>query len=74
MPKLPRARSKELVAALARVRFQVIRLRGSHHFGRHDDGRAAVVPGHSGETIGAGLLNEIRRDREVNTDDLSALL
>lgn len=34
-PNLPRLTGKELVAALARLGFQVIRVRGSHHFVRH---------------------------------------
>lgn len=74
MPKLPRPTGKELIAALAKVGFDVIRVRGSHHFVRHRDGRAAVVPVHSGETIGPGLLNKILRDCEVSADDLAALL
>lgn len=74
MPKLPRPTGKELITALAKVGFDVIRVRGSHHFVRHQDGRAAVVPVHGGETIGPGLLNKILRDCEVNADDLAALL
>jgi predicted RNA binding protein YcfA (HicA-like mRNA interferase family) len=63
-----------LIAALAKVGFDVIRVRGSHHFVRHQDGRAAVVPVHSGETIGPGLLSKILRDCEVSADELAALL
>jgi len=74
MPRLPRPTGKELIAALAKVGFNVIRVRGSHHFVRHRDGRAAVVPVHRGETIGPGLLNKILRDCEVNADELAALL
>src|SRR3970040_2287395 len=38
--------------------FQVIRTKGSHHFLRHPDGRATVIPAHSGETIGPGLAGQ----------------
>jgi len=55
MSRAPRVTGKEVIAALERVGFQVIRIRGSHHFLRHDDGRRTVVPVHSGDTIGPGL-------------------
>ena len=74
MPKLPRPTGKELIAALAKVGFDVNRVRGSHHFLRHPDGRATVVPVHSGETIGPGLLNKILRSCELDPDELTALL
>ena len=41
---------------------------------RHEDGRSTVVPVHSGETIGPGLLHRILRDCQLTADDLSKLL
>ena len=38
-----------------------MRVRSSHHFLRHPEGRTTVVPVHAGETIGPGLLNQILR-------------
>jgi predicted RNA binding protein YcfA (HicA-like mRNA interferase family) len=70
MAKLPRIRGRELVAALERSGFRVIRIKGSHHFMRHADGRTTVVPVHSGETIGPGLLRKILVDVEIEADDL----
>jgi predicted RNA binding protein YcfA (HicA-like mRNA interferase family) len=61
MPRLPRLRGREIVAALRRAGFSVLRINGSHHFMRHPDGRATVVPVHSGETIGPGLFRRICR-------------
>lgn len=52
MSRMPRITGAELVSALRNVGFVVIRIKGSHHFLRHDDGRATVIPVHSGETIG----------------------
>jgi len=40
-----------VVAALRKAGFEVARIKGSHHFLRHADGRGSVVPVHSGETI-----------------------
>ncbi len=52
----------------------VIRVKGSHHFLRHPDGRTTVVPVHAGETLGSGLLAKILRDCELTRDALRALL
>jgi len=50
--------------------FIVERQRGSHVFLKHTDGKATVVPVHSGETIGPGLLSKILRDVEMTKDEL----
>ena len=68
MPRLPRLRGREVVAALRRAGFAVLRVKGSHHFMQHADGRRTVVPVHSGETIGPGLLNKILRDVEMEPE------
>ena len=65
---------KELIAALRRLGFDVARVKGSHHFLRHADGRVTVVPVHSGETLGPGLLASILRDVKLSRDDLQRLL
>jgi predicted RNA binding protein YcfA (HicA-like mRNA interferase family) len=41
---------------------------------RHPDGRTTVVPVHSGETLGPGLLSKILRDIEQTRDELEDLL
>ena len=65
---------RELVAGLGRLGFQVLRVKGSHHYLRHQDGRSTVVPVHAGETIGRGLLAKILRDTELALEDLEAVL
>ena len=52
MSKLPSVTGKKLIAVLGKTGFQVIRVKESHHFLRHQDGRATVVPVHAGETSG----------------------
>ena len=74
MTKLPRPSGKELVAALGKIGFEVIRIRGSHHYLRHTDGRATVVPVHAGETVGPGLMAKILHDCELTRDDIEPLL
>ena len=65
---------QELVAGLGRLGFQVLRVKGSHHYLRHKDGRSTVVPVHAGETIGKGLLAKILRDTDLAWADLEAVL
>jgi len=59
---------------LSKAGFQVIRVRGSHHFLRHSDGRSTVVPVHSGESIGPGLLLRILRDCDLRREQFENLL
>jgi predicted RNA binding protein YcfA (HicA-like mRNA interferase family) len=60
--------------ALERAGFEVQRVRGSHAFLKHPDGRVTTVPVHSRETIGPGLLRSILRDVEMDVEAFSALL
>ncbi len=53
---------------------EVVRVRGSHHFLVHNDGRRTVIPVHSGETIGPGLLAQILRDCQLTREELRTLL
>ncbi len=74
MTRLPRLKGKDLVRALRRAGFQIIRTRGSHVYLKHSDGRATVIPLHAGETIGPGLLAAILRDVEMSSEQLQDLL
>ncbi len=74
MTQLPSLSGEDLIAALKRAGFEVVRIKGSHHFSRHNDGRSTVVPVHSGEDIGPGLLAKILRDCELSRDKLQELL
>ncbi|MGH7303577.1 MAG: type II toxin-antitoxin system HicA family toxin [Candidatus Rokuibacteriota bacterium] len=62
------------MSALRKAGFEVARIKGSHHFLRHPDGRGPVVPVHAGETIGPGLLAAILRDCDLERDEFIALL
>jgi len=74
MSKLPSLTGKEIVSLLKKASFAMERQRGSHVFLRHKDGRATVVPIHSGETIGPGLLSKVLRDVEMTKDELLKIL
>jgi predicted RNA binding protein YcfA (HicA-like mRNA interferase family) len=68
MSKFPSLTGKEIVSILKKSGFVVERQRGSHVFLKHTDGRVTVVPVHSSETIGPGLLSKILRDVEMTKD------
>jgi predicted RNA binding protein YcfA (HicA-like mRNA interferase family) len=72
--RLPRLTGPELIAALAKAGFQVVRVKGSHHFVRHQDGRSTVIPAHSGEVLGPGITAKILRDCDLSADALRDLL
>jgi len=74
MTKLPRPSGKDLLAALRKLGFEIIRTKGSHHYVRHEDGRSTVVSVHAGETIGPGLMARILRDCEITVEDVKSLL
>jgi predicted RNA binding protein YcfA (HicA-like mRNA interferase family) len=73
MPKLPRRRGREVIAALKRAGFEVVRIKGSHHFLKHPDGRCTVVPVHAGEIIGVGLMKTILDDAEITAEQFPEL-
>ncbi len=74
MSKLPRVTGKIVLTAISKAGFEVLRIRGSHHFLQHPDGRRTVVPVHSGENVGPGLLNKILHDCELSRDEFISLL
>lgn len=74
MSKYSVVTGKSLVLALRKLGFDVKRIKGSHHFLRHPDGRTTVIPVHSGESLGPGLLAKILRDVEKTRDELEELL
>ena len=73
MTRIPRISGKKVIATLLKAGFQVVRVKGSHQFLQHPDGRCTVVPVHSGETIGVGLLSKILHDVELSLDEFQKL-
>lgn len=74
MTKLPSLTGKQVISALKKAGFVVERQKGSHVFLRHPDGRATVVPAHTGEVIGPGLMSKILRDVELARVELLKFL
>jgi len=74
MTKAPRLTGHKLLVALQKAGFEVIRIKGSHHFLRHPDGRSTVIPIHRGETLGPGITSQILKDCEISYGELKNLL
>jgi predicted RNA binding protein YcfA (HicA-like mRNA interferase family) len=65
---ITRARDRHGVAT---GNFAVLRIKGSHHFMQHPDGRRTVVPVHAGETVSPGLLSKILKDAEMDVEEFT---
>ena len=74
MSTFPSITGARMIKALKTVGFKILRIKGSHHFLQHTDGRCTVVPVHSGETLGRGLLAKILKDCDLDREDLQKLL
>jgi len=74
LSNLPAVTGNRLIKALKKLGFDEVRMKGSHHFLKHPDGRCTVVPSHAGENIGRGLMAQIMRDCEITAEDLKKSL
>ncbi|MES2923607.1 MAG: type II toxin-antitoxin system HicA family toxin [Verrucomicrobiota bacterium] len=74
MSQFPSVTGSELIRALSKTGFSVVRTKGSHHRLEHPDGRKTTVPVHGKETLGPGILLKILRDLDLTRDDLLGLL
>jgi len=57
--KLPRITGRQLLAALATLGFEVVRIRGSHHFVRNGAGLTTIVPVHAEATWEAEIARRV---------------
>ena len=74
--RLPVLKADEVIRALRKAGFDVVRVRGSHHILRHRDdaSRTTVVPNHAGRDIKRGLLHKIIGDAGLTVDEFTALI
>lgn len=69
MTKTPRLKSKEVIKALKRIDFEVIRTRGSHVRLHHPDGRRVTAPKHN-RPLSIGTLHSILRQAKISLKEL----
>lgn len=66
--------ARKVIKLLSKIGFEVARQRGSHVIMKHSDGRVIVVPVHSGEDLGRGILSKIIRDSRITREQFLKLL
>jgi predicted RNA binding protein YcfA (HicA-like mRNA interferase family) len=71
--KLPRIAGKEMIKFLEREGFEVVRVRGSHHFLQKEDLRTSV-PVHAGKDLKIGTLRSILRDIKISPSEFEKRL
>lgn len=69
-----RLSGKEIVRALAKDGWETVRITGSHHVMRHQDGRRTSIPVHGNRPLPAGTLASICRQVGRTADQLRDLL
>lgn len=75
MAKLRLLSAKELTRILEKIGFKFIRQEGSHMFFRHEDGRTTIIPHHTGDDIGRGLLLKIiKKDLKMTREEFEKIL
>lgn len=72
--KLRPVEAEKVIEALAKIGFQSVRQKSSHHIMKHPDGRSTVVPVHPGEELGRGILMEIMNDVGMSKKEFLELL
>jgi predicted RNA binding protein YcfA (HicA-like mRNA interferase family) len=73
MTKLVRISGKKMCKILESLGFKLMRQKGSHTFWQHSDGRTTVIPIHSGEELGRGLIRKILKDIEITLEEYDSL-
>lgn len=66
--------AKKVAKALENLGFEQIRQRGSHLFLWHPDGRTTIIPVHSTENIGIGMIKKIIKDANISRDEWIELI
>src|SRR3989338_1633351 len=75
VPSLPGCYTQaKTVKELKKRVFKKIRKKGSNKFFKPPDGRFTLVPHHSNEDIGKGLLRQILREIKVSPEEFTDVL
>ncbi|WP_370307651.1 type II toxin-antitoxin system HicA family toxin [Sinimarinibacterium flocculans] len=74
--RLPAANAQQIIRALERAGFEVVRISGSHHLliHRSDATRRVTVPYHGSTDLPRGLLRAIIRQAGLSVAQFSDLL
>lgn len=73
MPKIASISGKKLSKILKGLGFQIIRIKGSHYFFYHTDGRRTTIPIHGNEDVAVGTLRAILDDIKISVQKYDEL-
>ena len=66
---------KLLIRILEKLGFILVRINGSHHRLKHEDGRVTTIPVHKNEDLPKGLLRKIiKEDLQIDIEEFEKLL
>ncbi len=68
MTKLSIVNFKTMEKVLLLLGFKNTRIKGSHFFYRHPDGRTTTLPNHQGRDLSRPLIHEILREIELTPE------
>jgi predicted RNA binding protein YcfA (HicA-like mRNA interferase family) len=72
---LPVVSGKDFIKLLEKLGFVVVRVNGSHHRMKHEDGRVTTIPVHKNDALPKGLLRKIiREDLKMTVEEIRSLL
>ncbi|WP_131786987.1 type II toxin-antitoxin system HicA family toxin [Protofrankia symbiont of Coriaria ruscifolia] len=76
MTSVPSVPGKDVIKALQKAGFELVRIKGSHHRLRNPDpdGHDVTVPVHAERDVPKGTLRQILVDAGLTVEDLRALL
>ena len=74
MPKFPRLTAREIITAIEKVGFALVRQSGSHAIYKNGAGRRVTVPIHASKVLHPKLLKSILRDADLTPGKLQELL
>lgn len=75
MGDLPILSGKKLLRILSKNGFRALRKKGSHVFVENAEGdRGTVIPVHSNEDLGKGILKSILNDLDLSVDALKEMV
>jgi predicted RNA binding protein YcfA (HicA-like mRNA interferase family) len=66
---------KDFIKLLEKMGFVTVRINGSHHRLKHEDGRVTTIPVHKNDDLPKGLMRKIiREDLKLDLEDFEILV
>ncbi|HPJ85209.1 MAG TPA: type II toxin-antitoxin system HicA family toxin [Methanothrix sp.] len=72
--KLPRVTADEVIRALERAGFTLVRQSGSHRIYRNEEGARITIPYHSNKILHPKVLKSILKDADLTADEFRNLM